>query len=66
MSIKVCAILVVCGLWAIVRIGIGFSEEFHTAFVLNYIPIPVEVLIFIIDKSLFPIFVGLILFLAFC
>lgn len=66
MSIRVYAILVVCGLWAITRIGIGFSEKFHTDFILNYVPIPVEVLIFIIYESLLPAFIGLILFLAFC
>ena len=66
MSIRVCAIFVVCGLWAIIRITIGFANEFHSDFVLNDIPVPIEALIFIIHKSLLPAFWSLILFLAFC
>ena len=66
MSIRVLAILVFCSFWAIIRLSIGFANEFHSDFVLNDIPVPVEALIFIIHKSLLPAFWGLILFLAFC
>ena len=66
MSIKLSAILVFCGLWAIIRLSIGFANEFHSDFVLNDVPVPIEALIFIIHKTLLPAFWGLILFLAFC